>query len=154
VNQDIYNIYENYKQIYVLEEGSMLDKIKAVIAASAILASGLQAEDNRARMVTDKIKNKTAQELTQEYPNTVRAAQTSETLKQTNNVGGNQSMNAVGAMVGIFLQFLNENPEFRNEALRISTEYMKEAKKAETNNNSILPTNLNKDLTDTNSESK
>jgi hypothetical protein len=154
VNLDIINIYENYKQIYVLEEGTMLDKIKAVIAASAILASGLQANDNRARMVTDKIKNKTAQELSQEYPNTVKIVQTSETLNQASENRSKDSMNAVSALVGIFWEFMNQNPEFRDEGIRIGTEYMKEAKKAETNNTSILPKNINVGVTNTNSESR
>jgi hypothetical protein len=154
VNLDIINIYENYKQIYVLEEGTMLDKIKAVIAASVILASGLQANDNRARMVTDKIKNKTAQELSQEYPNTVKIVQTSETLNQASENRSKDSMNAVSALVGIFWEFMNQNPEFRDEGIRIGTEYMKEAKKAETNNTSILPKNINAGVTNTNSESR
>jgi len=105
-------------------------------------------------MVTDKIKNKSASELSQEYPSTVKTAQSSEVLKKSSNEKSNQSMEAVGALVGIFMSFLNENPEFRNEALRISNEYMKEAKKADTNNSSILPSNLNTVITNTNSESK
>lgn len=107
MNQDIYNIYENYKQIYVLEEGSMLDKIKAAIAATVILASGLQADDNRARMAKDKINKMSSQEITQTFPNTVK------TVQQTNSET-EQYRPKIDSVASLFLPWINAFGEIYN----------------------------------------
>ena len=133
-----------------------MNTVGAGIVASVIFASGLQADDNRARMVKDKIKNQSASELSQEYPSAGKNAQSSEVLKKASNENRSQIMEGVSALVEMFWSFLNANPEFRDEAMRIGTEYMKEAKKAETNNTSILPipNHINTVITNSHSESK
>lgn len=115
MNQDIYNIYENYKQIYVLEEGSMLDKIKAAIAAAVILTGSLQADDNRARMAKDKINKMSPQEITQTFPSTVKAVQQTD-LEQNN---ANTKIDSTASLFNVFVsawgQAFSSNPEIRDK---------------------------------------
>lgn len=118
-NKDIYCIYENYKQIYILEEGSMLDKVKAIIAASVVFASGLHADDTEARMERNKIFSKSASELTTEYPKTVRAVQQSSVVKTTKEYD-------VGDFFIELLQLTQKDPKLTAEMLRVAGEYLKE----------------------------
>lgn len=119
-NKDIYSIYENYKQIYILEEGSMLDKVKAIIAASVVFASGLHADDTKSRMERNKIFSKSASELTTEYPKTVRAVQQSQVVKTAEEYNG----------MHLFLDFLKiaikKNPQLTSELVKVGQEYQKE----------------------------
>lgn len=119
-NKDIYSIYENYKQIYILEEGSMLDKVKAIIAASVVLASGLHADDTEARMERNKIFSKSASELTTEYPKTVRAVQQSNAVKTAGE------HNVVDLFVELLTLATQKNPQLTSELVKVGQAYQEE----------------------------
>ena len=98
----------------------MLDKVKAIIAASVVLASGLHADDTKARMERNKIFGKSASELTTEYPKTVRAVQQSSVVKTE----GEYSIGHF--FIELLTLATQKNPQLTAEMIKVGEEYLKE----------------------------
>ena len=96
------------------------DKFKAVMVACILFASGLHADDDKARMERNKICNKTASELTTEAPKTVRAVQQSNAVKTAGE----------SVVVDSFIELLQlatqNNPQLTSEMTEVGQENLKE----------------------------
>jgi hypothetical protein len=99
---------------------AMGDKFKAVMVAYILFVSALHAEDANARMERNKICNKTASELTTEYPKTVRTVQQSSVVKTAKEYD-------VGDFLIELLQLATQkNPQLTAEMTKVGQEYQKE----------------------------
>ena len=96
------------------------DKFKAVMFACILFASGLHADDDKARMERNKICNKTASELTTEYPKTVRAVQQSNAEKTAGE------HNPVDFFVELLKFATQKNPQLTSELVKVGQAYLEE----------------------------
>ena len=96
------------------------DKFKAVMFACILFVSGLHADDDKARMERNKICNKTASELTTEYPKTVRAVQQSNAVKTAGE------HNPVDFFVELLKFATQKNPQLTSEMTEVGQEILKE----------------------------
>ena len=96
------------------------DKFKAVMVACILFASGLHADDDKARMERNKICNKSSSELTTETPKTVRAVQQSNAVKTAGESG----------VVDYFIELLQlatqKNPQLTSELVKVGQAYLEE----------------------------
>ena len=95
------------------------DKFKAVLVACILFASGLHADDTKARMERNKIFSKSASELTTEYPKTVRTVQQSSVVKTA------KEYDVVDFFIEL-LQLTQKDPKLTAEMLKVAGEYLKE----------------------------
>ena len=96
------------------------DKFKAVMVACILFASGLHADDDKARMERNKIFSKSASELTTEYPKTVRAVQQSNEVKTAGESG------VVDSFIELLQLATQKNPQLTSELVKVGQAYLEE----------------------------